>query len=230
MKKQSNKEIKEIKATLKARIIPNLPLTPESVREDARTVIDNFEWDYYFKEYNQKIRRMELIIKSHTRSYLNHMQKIKELEKDNFELRTTVAMMTTTLHKMMEEIERLHKFIEEDIEVIKLKNGEINKLKSQLQEQRKKIFEEIENLPEFKRNKIRTNNDRWIAVVQLSMYPKDWNKLKSLLENDLCDKILVSEETGMEYTCSFKRNHKGLHSFEDSRNIEENSKGEKRCR
>jgi hypothetical protein len=50
---------------------------------------------------------------------------------------------------------------------------------------------------------------------------------KSLLENDLCDKILIFKETGTEYPCSFKRNHKGLHSFEDSRNIKDSLENEK---
>jgi len=72
-KQQSNKEIQSIKTTLKARIIPNLPLTPESIREDARTVIDNFEFDYYFKEFEQKIKELELNSK-------NRLMRIKELD------------------------------------------------------------------------------------------------------------------------------------------------------
>jgi hypothetical protein len=50
---------------------------------------------------------------------------------------------------------------------------------------------------------------------------------KSFLENELCDMSLISEETGAEYPCSFKRNHKGLHSFEDSRNIKDSLENEK---
>jgi len=52
--KKEDKEIESIKTTLKARIIPNLPLEPKRIREDVKNVIDNFEWDWYFHGSRKK--------------------------------------------------------------------------------------------------------------------------------------------------------------------------------
>ena len=41
--------IKDIRRALKTRIIPNLPLTPEWVRKDVEKIIDDFEFEHYFK-------------------------------------------------------------------------------------------------------------------------------------------------------------------------------------
>ena len=59
-----------------------------------------------------------------------------------------------------------------------------NLIDSKLQEQRNKVFEEIEKHGKFTKIQA-TQSKNWISVFQLSMYPKDWNKLKkSLLENE----------------------------------------------
>jgi Rad3-related DNA helicase len=89
----------------------------------------------------------------------------------------------------------------------------IQKLKSQLNSQTGKIKELIKHF-DF----IGSGGDNYAKHVV--------KRLKSLLENELCDMSLISEETGKEYPCSFKRNHKGLHSFEDSRNLLESEKTE----
>lgn len=43
-------KMKKMRETLKARIIPNLPLTPKWIREDVRKTIDEFEFERYFKK------------------------------------------------------------------------------------------------------------------------------------------------------------------------------------
>ena len=52
--KKEDKEIEEIKRTLKARIIPNLPLEPEYLRKNIQDVIDKFEFKWYFDQERQK--------------------------------------------------------------------------------------------------------------------------------------------------------------------------------
>ena len=41
--------ITDLRRTLKARIIPNLPLTPKWIRRDTEKAIDDFEFEHYFK-------------------------------------------------------------------------------------------------------------------------------------------------------------------------------------
>jgi len=71
--KKEDKEIEEIKRTLKARIIPNLPLEPEYLRKNIQDIIDKFEFKWYFDQERQKT--IEMIEK-----------RIKELNKQNLKL------------------------------------------------------------------------------------------------------------------------------------------------
>jgi len=51
------------------------------------------------------------------------------------------------------------------------------------------------------------------------MTPNNFTVKEEIEEsNERCEYILVCEETGKRFPCSFKRGHYGLHSFEDSRN------------
>ena len=54
MTSKEDKEIEEIKRTLKARIIPNLPLEPEYLRKNIQDIIDKFEFKWYFDQERQK--------------------------------------------------------------------------------------------------------------------------------------------------------------------------------
>jgi len=49
------KKIKQIRTTLKARIIPNLPLEPKYLRKNIEDIIDKFEFEWYFKEMLKEV-------------------------------------------------------------------------------------------------------------------------------------------------------------------------------
>jgi len=53
--KSSAKKIKQIRTTLKARIIPNLPLEPKYLRKNIEDIIDKFEFEWYFKEMLKEV-------------------------------------------------------------------------------------------------------------------------------------------------------------------------------
>jgi len=53
--KSSAEKFKQIRTTLKARIIPNLPLEPKYLRKNIEDIIDKFEFEWYFRETAKQI-------------------------------------------------------------------------------------------------------------------------------------------------------------------------------
>jgi len=43
-------KINQLRKTLKARIIPNLPLTPAWLRKEVEKIIDDFEFEFYMRD------------------------------------------------------------------------------------------------------------------------------------------------------------------------------------
>ena len=177
--------------------IKNLSTDEESIKRGLKDIKEG-------RTFNEvQIRAISELLKIKDKEY---SQKIKELENDIERLKQdAIDYFRVTTNKL------------EDKDEI------INQLKSQLNNQTDKIKDRIEELEK----KIKQHR-RWHQHCNECIEWKGAIKeLKSLLENELCDMSLISEETGKEYPCSFKRNHKGLHSFEDSRNIKDSLENEK---
>jgi len=200
-----NKEIKDIKTTLKARIIPNLPLTPKSIREDAKRVIDNFEWDYYFKEYNQKIKEFE-----------NEIERLKSEKLDD------VAKSFDWVNNLREK--DLIPLVKENItlksqlqELTDISGKEIIMLKKELQEQRMFFTgEELKDMIEeykFMTGIIQHSPTKWLNDIQRKQLVK---KLKSLLESE------------KEVATVFRQPKVGELEIRNYTTPSENSKGEKK--
>jgi len=157
-----------------------------------------------------QIRAISELLKIKDKEY---SQKIKELEN---RLDTTRKTIQDRI-KFEDEQEKYINRVKSQLQDTKKTNADLLarnvELNEKLQEQRKKIEDKIKHF-DF----IGSGGDNYAKHVV--------KRLKSLLENELCDMSLISEETGKEYPCSFKRNHKGLHSFEDSRNLLESEKTE----
>jgi len=81
-------EIKQIRTTLKARIIPNLPLEPKYLRKNIEDIIDKFEFEWYFKETIKKvfeeigrIKTIHNLIGVNATDLIEFNNKLRELKK-----------------------------------------------------------------------------------------------------------------------------------------------------
>jgi chromosome segregation ATPase len=143
------------------------------------------------KQENQKLKnRLEGIksLEKQLSKWINlcdkKVKKTKELEKDNLELRTTVANMTKDYHKKMEEIERLKSFQNKDTKNIIEEWLKVQEDNDDLEYQIEQLKNEIDRLKN-ENNEIRWKwTDLGLEIKQLKKEILAKQKVIDILKRD----------------------------------------------
>jgi hypothetical protein len=187
--KTIQEQVKDIRTTLKARIIPNLPISKEvtqskdnEIRDFVTEKIDKFEFDYYFKQQENLVRQKQPTVSSKLplcERFINNKQCKKESQIHLCIEHLELAEIEARKSSLNDTIEYLNgiaegkKFDGTDQKLVEA----VNKL---LKSEREKVLKAIDDdIKSFKN--ILKGPTHLSVYTQVEHKIKDWEELKRRL-------------------------------------------------